>query len=112
MLAIALALVWAAPAHAQVRFDARKVAAERGYRRPAIVCAITLEPIAGYRPASPAVKYLTGGREIELWLAPIAGTRLLAPFRLAVAGMLGNLVVEARQFEASPPARAALDAAH
>ena len=28
--------------------------------------------------------------------APVAGTRLLAPFRISIANMLGNLVVQAR----------------
>jgi hypothetical protein len=88
-----------------------KVAAENGYRGPALVCAVTLEPLAGYRPSSPVVKYLTDGREIELWLAPIAGTHLLAPFRLSIASMLGNLVVEAYRFEAATPARAAVGGA-
>jgi len=37
-------------------------------------------------------------------LAPIAGTRLLAPFRLSVANMLGNLVVQANRFESLAPA--------
>ena len=49
---------------------------------------------------SALVKYLDG-REIELTLAPIAGTRLLAPFRLSVANMLGDIVIEATAFETS-----------
>jgi hypothetical protein len=38
-------------------------------------------------------------------LAPVAGTRLLAPFRLSVVSMLANLVIEANRFEATaqPP---------
>ena len=55
------------------------------------------------------MKYLDG-REIELTLAPIAGTRLLAPFRLSIFNMLGNIVVEATAFETSttpPPAATA-----
>ena len=55
----------------------------------------------------------TGGRDIELTLAPIAGTRLLAPFRLSIANMLGNMVIEATEFETTTTsaARAALPAA-
>jgi hypothetical protein len=36
---------------------------------------------------------------MEIALAPIAGTRLLAPFRLSVASTLANLVIEANRFE-------------
>ena len=57
------------------------------------------EPIAGHRANIPLVKYLSEGREIEIALAPIAGTRLLAPFRLSVVSTLANLMIEANQFE-------------
>jgi hypothetical protein len=76
-----------------------KVKAAKGYAGPVAVCAVTFAPKAGHRASSTLVKYLSEGRDIELWLAPVAGTRLLAPFRASVASMLGNLVVEATQFD-------------
>jgi hypothetical protein len=39
---------------------------------------------------------------MEIALAPVAGTRLLAPFRVAVVSALANLVIEANRFEATP----------
>ena len=36
---------------------------------------------------------------MEMAVAPITGTRLLAPFRLSVVSMLANLTVEANRFE-------------
>jgi uncharacterized protein DUF3108 len=89
------------------------VKAAKGYAGPAVVCGIAFKPLAGHRPGSPLVKYLADGRDIELTLAPIAGTRVLAPFRLSIANMLGNMVVEATEFETAttPAARAALPAA-
>ena len=33
------------------------------------------------------VKYLSEGREMEIALAPVAGTRLLAPFRVLIVSM-------------------------
>ena len=77
-----------------------KMKSEKGYDGPALVCAVTFQPIAGHRPASPTVKFLAGGREIELWLAPVAGTRVLAPIRVSVTNMLGNIVVQAAEFQA------------
>ena len=76
-----------------------KVKAEKGYAGPVVVCSVSYEPIAGHRASTPLVKYLSEGREMEIALAPIAGTRLLAPFRLSVVSMLANLVIEANQFE-------------
>src|SRR5215470_14499434 len=75
-----------------------KVTAEKGYAGPVVVCSVSYEPIAGHRPY-PLIKYLSEGREIEMALAPVAGTRLLAPFRMSVESSLANLVIEANQFE-------------
>jgi hypothetical protein len=76
-----------------------KVTAERGYAGPVVVCSVSYEPIAGHRPSTRLIKYLSEGREMEITLAPIAGTRLLAPFRMLVESALANLVIEANQFE-------------
>jgi hypothetical protein len=76
-----------------------KVTAEKGYAGPVVVCSVSYEPIAGHRANIPLVKYLSEGREMEIALAPIAGTRLLAPFRLSVVSTLANLMIEANRFE-------------
>jgi hypothetical protein len=88
-----------------------QVKADTGYAGPAVVCAVAFHPIAGHRPGSALLKYLTGGRDIELTFAPIAGTRLLAPYRLAISSMLGNLVIEATDFTVTTPQAAAPAAA-
>jgi len=76
-----------------------KVTAEKGYAGPVVVCSVSYEPIAGHRANIPLIKYLSEGREMEIALAPIAGTRLVAPFRLSVVSMLANLMIEANRFE-------------
>jgi Protein of unknown function (DUF3108) len=76
-----------------------KMTAEKGYAGPVVVCSVNYEPIAGHRANIPLVKYLSDGREMEIALAPIAGTRLLAPFRLSVVSTLANLIIEANRFE-------------
>jgi Protein of unknown function (DUF3108) len=78
-----------------------KVTAEKGYAGPVVVCSLSYEPIAGHSASTPLVKYLSEGREMEMALAPIAGTRLLAPFRILIVSALANLVIEANQFEAT-----------
>jgi len=75
------------------------VKAEVGYQGPAVVCNAAYQPVAGHRPGRYAIRYMQEQRDIEIWLAPIAGTRVLAPFRLSVPTMLGSLVIEARRFE-------------
>jgi Protein of unknown function (DUF3108) len=78
-----------------------QVTAEKGYAGPVVVCSAGYEPIAGHRPSTPLVKYLSEGREMEITLAPIGGTRLLAPFRLSVMSMVANLLIEANRFEST-----------
>src|SRR6516164_5940515 len=86
-----------------------KVTAEKGYAGPVVVCSVSYEPIAGHRASIPLVKYLSEGREMEMALAPVAGTRLLAPFRMLVVSALANLVIEANQFEVTAQASTVAD---
>src|SRR5262249_33094220 len=75
-----------------------RVRAERGYQGPAVVCMAVYHAIAGHRAERAAVKNLEESREMEIALAPIAGTRVLAPFRISIPTMLGPAVLQATQF--------------
>jgi hypothetical protein len=63
-----------------------------------VVCAIYFKPISGYIPARAALKYLAAQRDMEVWLAPIAGTRVLAPLKVMVPTPIGMAALEATQF--------------
>jgi len=78
------------------------VKAERGYRGPIVVCALYFLPVAGYIPDRPVIKYLAAQRNIEIALAPVAGTRILVPFWLKVPTPLGLAMLEATQFITQP----------
>jgi hypothetical protein len=85
-----------------------KVKADKGYQGPVVVCALYFSPIAGHIPDRSAIKYLVELREMELWLAPVAGTRILVPFRISIPTPIGLAVLEATQFvSAAVPSRAA-----
>ncbi len=81
------------------------VKAEKGYHGPVVVCAVYFSPVAGYIPDRPVIKYLAAQRNIEITFAPIAGTRILVPFRMVIPTPLGTAMLEATQFitQASPP---------
>jgi hypothetical protein len=84
-----------------------RVRTERGYQGTVVVCAVHFAPIAGHIPDRAAIRYLTQLRDIELWLAPIAGTRLMVPYRVTVPTPLGLGVMQATQFVSAPqPGRA------
>jgi hypothetical protein len=82
------------------------VKAEQGYQGPALVCAVYFRPVAGYVPNRAIIKYLVAERDAEVWLVPIAGTRLLVPFRFSLPTPIGNGLVQATRFisVAVPPA--------
>lgn len=74
------------------------VKADKGYVGPVVVCAVYFSPIAGYIPSRAAIRYVSKLRDMEVWLAPIAGTRVLVPFRAQGPTPIGRVVMEATEF--------------
>ena len=81
------------------------VKAEHGYHGPVVVCAVYFTPVAGYIPDRPIIKYLATQRNIEVAFVPIAGTRVMVPFRMTIPTPFGLAMLEATQFltQATPP---------
>lgn len=71
---------------------------DRGYQGPVVVCTITFVPISGYVPDRAAIKYLKAQRNMEVWFAPILGTRVLMPYKLAIPTPVGTGVLQATRF--------------
>ena len=63
-----------------------------------MVCAVYFSPVAGHVPDRAALKYLMDLRDIEVWLAPIAGTRVMVPYRVSVPTPIGVGIMQATQF--------------
>jgi hypothetical protein len=96
----------------RMRFDLQlsfkrieKVQAQKGYQGPVAVCAVQFVPVAGYVPERPAIKYLMAQQDMEIWLAPIPGTRVVVPYRISLQTPLGQGVLEATQFVAAASPR-------
>jgi hypothetical protein len=51
------------------------------------------------------IKYLSSQRNMEVTFVPLAGTRILVPYRVVVPTPLGTAMLEATQFvaQAMPP---------
>jgi Protein of unknown function (DUF3108) len=75
-----------------------RVKAERGYEGPAVVCAVSYLPVGGHDPERAAIKFLRDNRGIEMWFAPIPGTRFLATYRVVLPTLFGNAVLDATRF--------------
>src|SRR5258706_1276033 len=82
------------------------VKADKGYQGPAVVFDCYFSPVAGHIPDRAAIKYLANLREMEVWLVPICGTRILGPFRCSIPTPIGLGVLQATQFVSlAQPAR-------
>lgn len=89
-----------------------RVNADRGYQGPVVVCALYFTPVAGFIRGRTAIKYLSELRDAEIWLAPVAGTRVVVPFRVSIPTPVGLAVLQATQFIATPqPTRASTNGA-
>jgi hypothetical protein len=83
-----------------------KVKADKGYQGTVVVCSVYFSPLAGHVPDRSAIKYLVAQRDMEIWLAPLAGTRLMVPYRASIPTPIGLGVMQATQFVSIPqPAR-------
>jgi len=70
----------------------------KGYSGPVAVCRVQYHPVAGHRPNRKSVKELIDNKDIFVWLAPIAGTRMLAPQRVSFGTKIGTFIMHATYF--------------
>lgn len=75
-----------------------QIQAPDGYQGPAVVCAVYFTPLAGYDPNRYSIRYLQAERGMEIWLAPLAGTRLMVPYRFSVPTPIGVGILQATRF--------------
>ncbi len=72
-----------------------------GYDGPAVVCNARYRPIAGHRPAVTAP--MEANRDMQIWLAPVAGTRALVPARIAIRTPVGMAEIQPTRLELGGP---------
>lgn len=74
----------------------------KGYSGKLLVCRVDYRPVAGYKPDKLNVKYMKDNKNIFVWLAPVAGTRVLFPARVSIVTLIGIVVVQAETFAIKP----------
>lgn len=79
-----------------------KVETPTGYQGPVVVCSVKFFPRAGYDPGHFLVTYLAAQPDMEVWLAPFSGSRLMVPYRLSVPTPFGLGVLQATKFVSTP----------
>lgn len=74
--------------------------AKGSYSGPAYVCSVRYRAVAGHRPNRDSVKYMEANKDIEVWMAPVAGSGLMAPVEVRLRTKAGMLVMRAQKFAA------------
>jgi hypothetical protein len=66
-----------------------------GYKGPVLVCQARYTPIAGHRTGRKSTQFMAENRDMEAWLAPIEGARVLVPVKISVKTMIGTTIIDA-----------------
>lgn len=81
------------------------VEARNSYTGEAVVCTARYKPISGHRAKREQTRFMAENRDLEVWLAPIEGTRVLAPWRIVIGTQIGRLTIDASRFTEQPGPR-------
>jgi hypothetical protein len=78
------------------------VSSHAGYQGAVVVCSVHFIPLAGHVPDRYAIRYVADLRDMEMSLAPIAGTRILVPYQISIPTPIGTGMLYATQFISTP----------
>lgn len=86
------------------RFDVKLIPSgtkniqSEGFTGDVAVCKARYVPIAGHRPSRKATQFMADNEDLEVWLAPLGTTGLVAPYRISIRTMVGTTVLQASRF--------------
>jgi hypothetical protein len=81
--------------------------AKDSYSGKVIVCKASYRAIAGHKPGREQVTFMEENKDMEVWLAPLAGSRALMPWRISVRTPIGTAVITATSFVTETKEKAA-----
>ena len=71
----------------------------RSFKGRVVVCAVSYRPIAGHRADKKEVQYMQRNSGMEIWMAPLGNTGIMAPVSARLETQVGLLVVDATRFQ-------------
>lgn len=81
----------------QLKFKEVTTLKLKGYDGPALLCDVRYTPVAGHRAERRAVQFMADNRDIQVWLIPVGGSRLVVPARIMLRTLIGMLAIDARR---------------
>ena len=71
----------------------------KGYSGPVSVCSARYTPISGYKMDSQSTRFMAENRDLEVWLAPLEQSHVVAPYYIKVGTKSGTLIIQAIDFQ-------------
>lgn len=73
------------------------------YSGQVIVCSARYVPVAGHRPSQESVQFMASNTNLEAWLMPVRGHRLMLPYQLVIGTNVGDLVIRLLRYSNQMP---------
>lgn len=78
-----------------------KEVSTKTYKGQVLVCSARYTHIAGFQANEASTRYMQNNKNMTVWLAPIEGTRFLAPLRAHIQTAMGTATFEAMRWNIS-----------
>jgi len=82
----------------QLRYKNTKPIKTEGYNGHAYVCQMRYVPVAGHKKNHRSVKEMAANKNMEIWLAPMAGVSVFTPIQIRVGTKYGRFVAAPKYF--------------
>ncbi len=76
----------------QLTYKSSREISVEGYKGNAFVCQLRYIPVAGHRRNEKNIEYMANNKDMEVWLAPMAGSSFYTPIRFDVPTWVGTVI--------------------
>lgn len=82
----------------KLRYKSTKPIKTEGYKGHAYVCQMRYVPVAGHKKDHRSVKEMADNKNMEIWLAPMAGLSVFTPIKISVGTKYGRFIASPKYF--------------
>ncbi len=72
---------------------------KNGYSGPAVICRVKFIPVAGHRPHTSVVAFMSQTDDIEVWLMPVPRTAMYVPYHVSLPTPYGTAQMTSTAFQ-------------
>ena len=82
----------------KLSYKSTKPVKTKGYNGNAYVCQMRYIPVAGHKKGHRTVKEMASNKNMEIWLAPMAGVSVFTPIQIRIGTKFGRFVASPKYF--------------